>query len=175
MTGTLIIPASALAATPDCCGSVVPAEGAADNTIIDSDGWFPPIALAAFRAQARVTDAVTVARQREAILSAMIRVGDDLAEWADARRAAGAASLDAVTDQSNPRFGGETRLAILYRQAIYAEAKALLIEKHRDIDTTTAGDRNAASMDPSIGELRRDRAHAIRAMLQRGRTTVALI
>ena len=171
MTAPLIIPASALAPAPDCCGSVVPPAGAADASVVTNDNWFPDIELAHFRGQMRIRDNVTVDRQRGAIIT----VGNDLVAWAAARRTAGAASLTTIVDVPNPTIGGEPVLVHLYRRAVYAYAKADLVERYRDIDTTTAGQRKSEDLDVSVEELRRDGTWAVRDMLGRTRTTVELI
>ena len=175
MTAPLIIPASALAPAPDCCGSVVPPAGAADASIVTNDRWFPDIELAHFRSQARIRDSVTVDRQRGAIIGAIMTVGNDLVAWAAARRTAGAASLATVIDVPNLVLDGEPALIHLYRRAVYAYAKADLVERYRDIDTTTAGLRKSEDLDASVEELRRDGTWAVRDMLGHTRTTVELI
>jgi hypothetical protein len=173
MTGPLIIPS--LVPSGDCCSSVVPAPGAEDASVIANDGWFPDIDLAHFRRQAKVRDSVTVDRQREAVLGAIITVGNDLVAWAEARRAAGATKLAEVADVPNGLLGGEPRLVILYRRAVYAFAKADLVERYRDVDLTAAGQRRVEDLDASVGELRRDGAWAVRDMLGRTRTCGELI
>lgn len=171
----LVIPAAALAPAPDCCGSIVPAPSAPDATVIVNDGWFPDVDLDHFRKQMRVRDAITVDRQREAALGAIITVANDLDAWATDRRAAGAVALATVADWPNPPLDGLPRLVILYRRAVYAYAKADLVERNRDVDLTGAGQRRAEDLEPTVGELRRDGLHAIRDILRRSRTTVELI
>lgn len=172
---SLIIPASALAPQGDCCASIVPGPDAPDATVIANDGFFPDIDLAHFRRSARVRDTVTIDRLRDAVLSAIITVGNDLDAWAAARRAAGAVDLAGITDMPNGKLGGETRLVILYRRAVYAFAKADVVERYRDTDLTGAGQRRVEELDPSIGELRRDGAWAVRDILGTTRTCVELI
>lgn len=173
MTTPLIIPASALSS--DCCAPVTPPAAAPDVSVVTNDGWFPDIALAHFRGQVRIRDSVTVDRQRGAIIGAIMTVGNDLVAWAATRRTAGAASLAIVVDVPNPILDGEPALLHLYRRAVYAYAKADLVERYRDIDTTTAGQRKADELDASVDELRRDGSWAVRDMLGRTRTTVELI
>jgi hypothetical protein len=173
MTAPLIIPASALSS--DCCAPVTPPAAAPDASVVTNDGWFPDIALAHFRGQVRIRDSVTVDRQRGAIIGAIMTVGNDLVAWAAARRTAGAANLATVVDVPNPVLDGEPALLHLYRRAVYAYAKADLVERYRDIDTTTAGQRKADELDASVDELRRDGSWAVRDMLGRTRTTVELI
>ncbi len=169
MTQPLIIPPIG---TAGACASIVPPPAADDATVIANDGWFPDLALATFRSQMRLRASVTVARQRDAVLNAIIWAGDNLAPWQIEQVAAGAASLAAVPA---PVLGGESRLIILYRQAVFAWAKAELVERYRDVDTTAAGQRDVDDLDSSTTELRRDAIHAIRALLGRNRTDVELI
>ncbi|WP_238302854.1 head completion/stabilization protein [Sphingomonas phyllosphaerae] len=167
MSAPLIIPAFA---TRACDGPVTPAPAAAEP--VDHDSWFPGVDLTALRAQARLRESVTPERLREAVLSALIWVGDQLADWQAAQIAAGYTTLAAVPATT---IMGESRKIILYRQAVTAWTKALAVERYRDTDLTGAGDRRVEDLDPSVGELRRDAIHAIRAILGRTRTDVELI
>lgn len=169
---SLIIPALG---NVNGCTSIVPDPAAPDDTVVTNDGFFPDIDLAHFRRATRLRDSVTVDRQRDAVLAAIITVGNDLAAWASTRRAAGAVDLASIADVPNGKLGGEARLVILYRRAVYAFAKADLVERYRDVDTTAPGLRRAEDLDPSIGELRRDGAWAVRDMLGVTRTCVELI
>jgi hypothetical protein len=164
----LIIPIASI----DCCESIVPPPAPDDTTIVTNDGWFPPIALGDFREEMRIRDSVTVPRQRKAVRDAIIAIGNDLADWAAKQVVAGYASLAAVPA---PRIDGESRLELSYRSAIYAHAKAALVERYRDIDITDSGNRRAEDLEPSVGELRRDAIHAVRDILGVTRTAVELI
>jgi len=164
---TLVIPPLGLAA---CDPAAPPVAPAADP--VAHDGWFPGVDLARVRAEARLRDGVTRDRLCEAVLGAMIWVGEQLAAWQIAHLALGRATLAAVP---TPTIAGEPRLAILYRQAVTAQAKAQLVERYRDVDLTGAGDRRVEELTDSVGELRRDAIHAVRAMLGRTRTDIELI
>lgn len=157
----------------DCIGSVVPDAVDTVEAVI-ADDWYPAIDPAQLRREHRLGDVakVTPERLRAAILEALISVDNQLGAWATAQTAAGYASLATVPARA---FGGESRLVISFHRAIGALTKLELIERHRDLDTTAAGDRDAAALDPSIGELRRDAIHAIRDILGTTRTTVELI
>ena len=174
MSGALFIPPAALAPASGC-GSIVPPALAPETAIVANDGWWPDIDLAALRKATRIRDTVTADRLREAVLGAIITIGLDLDSWAEAQRAAGATSLATVVGPANRPIGDEPRLVILYRRAIGATAKAELVERYRDIDTTKAGDRDADILDQTPSELRRDAVYAIRDILGRGRIAVALI
>jgi len=155
-----------------CNPSIIPAVPAGVEPVIANDGWFPDVDPVAFRRQMRIRDGVTPDRLREAILGAMITVGDNLAAWRAPLEAGGAATLAAVPA---PGLGGESRLLVLYRRALGAFAKADLVERYRDMDLTGAGQRQVGDLDASIEELRRDGIFAIRDMIGRPRLLAELI
>lgn len=155
-----------------CTPSVVPAIDTTPEPVITNDGWFPDIDPALFRKQMRIRDSVTPERLREAVLGAMIAIGNVLASWRAPLELAGAAALEQVT---SPQLGGESRLVVLYRRAIGAQAKADLVERYRDTDLTGAGQRQVSDLDQSVDELRRDATHAVRDIRGKTRTFVELI
>lgn len=152
--------------------SIVPPPASTDEPIILNDGWFPDIDPGAIRQQWRIREVVLPARLREAVLAAIITVGNDLSAWQAARAAEGHATLAAVPA---PQIGGESRILALYRRAVGCLVKAELQERYRDFDQTGAGQRDVTELDQSVGELRRDARHAIRDLLGRSRTAVDLI
>ncbi len=156
----------------DFIANVLPDVDQPAPAIIVNDGWFPDIDPAMFKEQQRIRDGVTPARMREALIAAILTVRRDLNAWAAGHRAAGAASLDAIEAD---RIDNTSALVLLYRRAVFTAAKAEVVERYRDVDTTGAGQRKAEDLEPSVGELRRDSLHAIRDMLGVGRTTIELI
>ncbi|PNP99328.1 MULTISPECIES: head completion/stabilization protein [Sphingobium] len=144
----------------------------AEETVIGNDGFFPDVDPAAVREAARIPTSITPARLRAAILGAIMTVEIDLRAFAAASIAAGHATL---ADVPAPPMGGESVQMFRYSRAIALYAKAELIERHRDFDTTAAGGGQADELTPTIGELRRDAMHAIRDMLGVTRTVVDLI
>jgi hypothetical protein len=137
-----------------------------------NDSFFPDINPAAVREAARIPTSITPARLRAAILGAIMTVEIDLRAFAAASIAAGHATLAAVPA---PQLDGQSVQLLRYGRAIALYAKAELIERHRDFDTTAAGGGQVDELTPSIGELRRDAQHAVRDMLGRTRTVVDLI
>ena len=143
----------------------------AEAAPIDAGGWYPPLDLDLFRREQRIDKAVTDARVRQALIAALVGVLRDLASW-QARQSA--ASL-ADCASHLPPIDGQNALVLLFRRAVFTAAKAELVERYRDADLTPAGQRNADALGPSIDELRRDSIHAVRDILNVGRTTVELI
>ncbi|MFC3579542.1 head completion/stabilization protein [Sphingomonas hylomeconis] len=152
--------------------AVVSGTPAAIEAVVINDGWFPDIDPTSLREAYRIRDNVTPERLRKAILGAMLTAGNQLAIWQAAHLLAGRPTLGSVPTTI---LDGRSRLVLLYARAIGAYAKAELVETYRDIDTATAGQRQADELEPSIVELRRDALHAVRDMLGRGRVRVELI
>lgn len=149
-----------------------PAAAAVAPAAVQGDPWFPSIDPAALRLAERIDNAVTDERLRAVVVNAMMSVDRDLAAWADAHKAAGVAALAALPA---PTYDGESRLVALYRRAVYSAAKAEVVERYRDVDTTGAGQRRAEDLEPTVDEHRRNSRWAVSDLLGRTRTTVELI
>lgn len=142
------------------------------ETSIVNDGFFPNIEPAAVREAARIPTSITPARLRAAILGALLTLKGDLRGYKAGQITAGHARLD---DVPADELDGQSELLIMYQRAVALYAKAELIERHRDFDTTSAGGNDAQELTPTIGELRRDALHAVRDILGKPRTTIDLI
>lgn len=140
--------------------------------IVRNDGFFPDVDPARVREQARIPTSITPARLRAAILAAIMSVEIDLRAFVDAAIGSGATTL---ADVPATTLDDRSVQVIRYFRAVALYAKAELIERHRDFDTTAAGGTQADELTPAIGELRRDAMHAIRDILGQSRTTVDLI
>lgn len=143
-----------------------------EEAIVVNDGFFPDIDPAIVRAQQRAPSNITPTRLREAIIAAILTAHIDLVDFAGAAKAGGAVRL---ADMPAPQIDGESIRVHCYRRAIGLYAKAELIERHRDFDTTNAGAGQASELEGSIDQLRRDAQHALRDLKGRNRTTVDLI
>jgi Phage head completion protein (GPL) len=152
-----------------CTPSLVPPPAAPDGAPIANDGWFPDVNIGDLRKARRIPADLPAERLRDAVREAMIWANDQLDHW---RAAQGAASF---ADVPSPPLDGATRNLVLYQLAVGAFAKALLVERQRDVDLTGAGQRKVDDLDASVGELRRDALHAVRRILGRTRTSVELL
>lgn len=144
----------------------------ADEAVVVNDGFFPDIDPAIIRATQRVPSSITPARLRAAILGAIMTARIDLSRLAGDALSCGYPTL---ADVPAPRIDGISMKVLHYRRAIGLLAKAELIDRHRDFDTTSAGAAQAAELEGSIAELRRDAQHALRDLQGRTRTVVDLI
>lgn len=141
------------------------------DTIVN-DGWFPNLKLSDLRDVQRTDGTVTDPRLREAAVNGMIQINSELSRFRDGHIAAGINSLAGV---ESSQINGESRLVALYRRAVFCTAKADLIERYRDLDSTNSGQRRAEDMDPAIAEQMRNARWATQEILGRTHSVVELI
>lgn len=161
-------PTTATATTPAAAPAPVPG-------IIENDGWFPDIALAELRDAMRLDGTVTDARLVQAVVDAVLHVNRELAPWQALHVQAGITTL---ADVPATRINRESRLLAQYRRAVYSTAKADLIERYRDYDSTATSLADKKSMewlDEAPGAQRRNAQWAIADMVGRSHLTVELI
>lgn len=141
---------------------------------IKNDGFWPDISLSEARAAARLEDGtVTAGRLRQALVTAILEVGRDLADWTDARRAEGHATLGDVP--CRVVIDEKPMLLHSYLQAVYCYAKASIIERMPDYDLTATGQRKQEVIADAPADLRRDALWAVSLIKGRPRATVELI
>lgn len=142
------------------------------ETAITSAAFWPAVDPAAVRAAQRIDDTITTARLREALIEAIASVNGELAAWRASRELEGRASLAEVPAETIDDISINVHR---YQRAVGCMAKASLIERYRDFDTTAAGNKKADQLENPIDDLRRDARWAISSILGIGRTTVELI
>ncbi len=141
--------------------------------VIWGDGWYPPIDMRDARAVLRLVDGtITDARLREALIEGIAHTCDVLADWRAAKECAGAGDLSAT---SSLEIDGENVQIQRFRRAVYGWARAQLVERYRDYDTSKDGARRADALDCVPDDARRDAYWAMSDMMARGRMTVDLI
>lgn len=147
-----------------------PPDAVADT--IENDGWFPDILMAEARDSARIDGTVTDVRLFDALVAAVIEVNRNLSGWKEGQSALGFGAMSAVPAL---KVAGISVKVTLYKRAVYSSAKADLLEKYRDFDTTSEGNKKAELMNPAIEEQRRNSQWAIADIEGRTRVTVDLI
>ncbi|WP_313539784.1 head completion/stabilization protein [Sphingomonas sp.] len=152
-----------------CSPILTPPPIAPDGAPIANDGWFPDVDIGDLRKARRIATEMPAERLRDAVREAIIWTNDQLEDWRADQAAASFAEVPSST------IDGLSRNVVLYQLAVGACAKALLIERQRDVDTTGAGQRKVDDLGDSIGELRRDALQAVRRILGRTRTSVELL
>lgn len=166
---------SFMALPPSIPPGTTPAPPAPAAGIIENDGWFPDIALADMRDAMRLDGTVTDARLVQAVVDAILQVNRELGAWQALQADAGIAAL---ADVPATRINRESRLLAQYRRAVYSTAKADLIERYRDYDTTATSLSDKKSMewlDEAPGAQRRNAQWAIADIVGRTHLTVELI
>ncbi len=125
--------------------------------------WWPDIDAIQAREIVRINGTVTDIRLFEALQTATYSINRELQAWRDARQAEG---IDELVDP---------RAANLYLRAVYFHAKAELIERYRDFDSTASGDRRGEEMYDAAADARRYERWAVSELLGRPRLTVELM
>jgi len=149
----------------------VPAAAQAEAAITSSAFW-PDVEPDKIRAAQRIDTTITIERLREALIDAIASVNTELSAWRIAQIASGHAILSDVPAEEVDN----TSINIhRYLRAVGCMAKASLIERTRDYDTTAAGNKQTDQLETPIDDLRRDARWAISDILGIGRTTVELI
>lgn len=135
-----------------------PDSGSAPESI--QQDWWPDLQLAYARSVIRLNGMVTEDRLHEALLNAAYSVNDELADWSEQLR------------ETNPEGMPEGRLTDLYLRAVHFYAKAELVERYRDFDTTGAGDRRVDDQEDLPDYSRRTMRWAISDLLGKPRATI---
>lgn len=166
---------SFMALPPSPQPAAAPAPPAPTAGVIENDGWFPDITLVDMRDAMRLDGTVTDARLVIAVVDAILNVNRELAQWQGQHAQAGIATL---ADVPATRINRESRLLAQYRRAVYSTAKADLIERYRDYDSTATSLTDKKSMewlDEAPGAQRRNAQWAIADIVGRSHLTVELI
>lgn len=150
--------------------SPAPAAPATEKLI--NDPFFPDLDLLAFREAMRVDSVTTVPRAKHALYTAMLDVNRRLASWSEDQRNNG---YHALTDVPAKAFQPSDAREHLYTRAVWSLAKACLIERYRDYDTTNSKGKNPEQEEDSAADYRRDAAWAINDITGKPRITVELI
>lgn len=139
---------------------------------LSSSPFWPTIDPTQIRAAHRIDGTITPERLKDALIEAISSVNSELSVWREARMAEGYTTLaDVPAEQVNDISMHVHR----YGRAIGCAAKASLIERYRDYDTTAAGNKKADQLENPIDDLHRDMRWAISGILGIPRNTVELI
>ncbi len=145
------------------------------SNIVENDGWFPDIDLETMRDNMRLDGTVTTPRLIDATVAAIIYANRELSDWKKLQITAGYASLAEVPADKVNR---ESMLVSHYIRAVYCTAKADLIERYKDYDTTstTLNEKKTTNyLDSAPDEQRRNAQWAIADILGVTHMTVELI
>ncbi|SFD28771.1 head completion/stabilization protein [Collimonas sp. OK412] len=145
------------------------------SSVAENDGFYVDIHLSQMRDAMRLDGTVTDVRLRQAVIAAILHVNNELRDWKLRQAAAGYTTLSAVPAE---RIDRESILIAHYRRAVYCTAKADLIERYRDYDSTASSlsdKKMMEALDIAPGEQRRNAHWAIADIIGRTHLTVELI
>lgn len=135
--------------------------------------FWPDVDINHFRDTQRIGGTLIAGpRVQMALQNAVLTADGDLGLWRSAKEGEG---YHALADVPSAQLGDDSRLALLWRQAVYGLATAELIETHRDVTATGNGQSRGDAMDDRADDHRRSAIHAIRAIKGVKRTAVELI
>lgn len=139
---------------------------------ITNAAFFPDLDLSEFRNKMRLDSTVTDDRAVHALRIAMFNVNAQLAPWIEEKQSEGVTSLENVPELSWQPSGYYQEQ---YLRAVWSMARADLIDRYRDYDSTNDGHDQAEALEITGDDYRRDAAWAISDIKGSKRTTVELI
>lgn len=142
------------------------------ETVITSSAFWPGISDARVRQDYRIDAGITAERLKAAIIEAIATTNGALSDWSIQQTKAGCATL---ADVPAEEIDGTSVNVHRYYRAVGSLAKALLLERYRDIDTSPKGDRKADALADPIDDCRRDHLNALADIQRKPRCTVELI
>lgn len=149
-----------------------PIEEQEPSTPLENNPFYPDLELADFRTTMRVDNLATPERALFALSAGMMETNRRLIPFQHASEEQGHQTLAEVPASYGQPTNEKTTL---YKRAVYALAKANLIERYRDYDSSAKAQNRADELEENIDELRRDAAWAINDIMGIGRVTVELI
>lgn len=152
--------------------SLIAAGGTTETITITNASFFPDLDSQKFRESMRIDSTVTDDRAVHALETAMYDANQQLSTWMEEQQEAGVDSIDNVPQ---PAWQPAGYYKALYLRAVWSLAKANLVERYRDYDTTGAGHDRADALEMTDDDYRRDAAWALSDIHGRPRTTVELI
>ncbi|MDP2228966.1 MAG: head completion/stabilization protein [Moraxellaceae bacterium] len=141
-------------------------------TEIQNNGFWPAIEPENFITAERIDSSVTAARVEQELRIAIGDINRQLSDFQAKKVAAGYATID---DVPHPVWATESHYTTLYLRAVYATARASLMERYRDISATGAGDALGQAKNESADDYRRDARWAVSEIEGRTHSTVELI
>lgn len=142
------------------------------EAIITSSSFWPGIDPVRVRQDHRIDTGITPERLKAAVIEAIATTNGALYDFRTQQMLAGCATLAEVPAEE---IDGTSVNVHRYYRAVGSLAKALLLERYRDIDTSPKGDRKADALTDPIDDCRRDHLNAIADIQRKSRSTVELI
>ncbi len=152
--------------------SVIIPHGAGDpvDVTIASHNFWPELSSNDFRNIMRVGGTIPNTRVEATLIAAVIAVNKELQKFR-LTWALYAGLEDIPADQ----VAGISIYVHQYQAAVFNNAKADLVERYRDFDSTNDGHDEADKLEETIDDYRRKSRENIRALLGNPRTTIELL
>lgn len=147
-------------------------ESTAIDTEIANSAFYPTLKVGDFAKAMRVEYLAAEPRIAHCLKHAMLDVNRQLAHWTQSHIDEGQSTLANI---ATPVWMPENGNTELYLRAVWSLAKAQLIERWRDYDSTASGDKKTEKSEASADDLRRDSAWAISDLTGQFRSLVELI
>ncbi|MDO8908919.1 MAG: head completion/stabilization protein [Pseudohongiella sp.] len=148
-----------------------PDDSEESEPIANNDFW-PDIEPADFVVVERIDSSATPARIKTALQIAITDVNRQLADWQATQIGKGHESHASVEP---PVWAIADHFKTLYLRAVYATAKATLLERYRDQSATPGGDNSGQAKDEAADDYRRDARWAVCDIEGKPHSTVELI
>lgn len=143
---------------------------APDDAIVTNDGFFPDLSLADFKTRMVVGDVYEADTLRHLLQLSMLEVNESLTGWRET-----VAAHTQLADVPATDYSGTSSRVMHYLNAVYNRAKALLIERSRDYDSTRSGHDAADKLTETADDYKRQASESISRLIGRPRTNVELI
>lgn len=143
-----------------------------EEDIVSIPFW-PAIKPGEIREDQRIDNTVTPARLKASLIEAIAATNNSMSSWRKTQQ--GQNGCATLVDVPAEKINDTSILVHRYRRAVGCLAKALLLERYRDFDSTGKGDKKAEQLADPIEDHRRDHQHAIADLTGRPRNTVELI
>lgn len=140
---------------------------------IASNPFWPVIKPSEIREDQRIDNTVTPARLKATLIEAIAATNNALSGWRTTQQVLH--SHATLAEVPADEIDGTSILVHRYRRAVGCLAKALLLERYRDFDSTGKGDKKGEHLADPIEDLRRDHHHALADITGLPRCTVELI
>ncbi|MEZ0150111.1 MAG: head completion/stabilization protein [Candidatus Reddybacter sp.] len=139
-------------------------------------GFYPAISPNVFRQQLNVDSTVDEQQVESVLQLSMLEVNQELAAWQTAQEALGTTQLSDTTSVTYGTGAAATNKNVqLYTFAVQHLAKARVLERMRNFDSTASGINKTSEMDTPIGDYRREARRCVRAIMGQTGTVVELI
>lgn len=138
---------------------------------IPRSGFWPSIDIDDFRKKMRVLDSVANEQAEMALMSALDSTIYELASFEENH-----SEYDHLEDVPSKEIAGRSSYVYNFERAVYAEAKAQLLEEFFDMDLSRkAGEDRAATGIPKVAELRKENYAAIQTFFNESAIFVELV